>query len=237
MTPVSHDVKTLLAIFALVACRPDVEPAGSGEARGAPYPSREIRAEPIPSRGALDFDASRLPPGTRGKFASFDGDSFAVTIPPQNGKALTPRETFDEIVAPLMRAMGFEARVESMKIPSAGHVFQQLESRVPIENAVVIATLTSVHGTLFNRYRVTNAVRLSADAAKSAASRDLAPTTRADLVLLPHGSAADGSIALRYAYRTLLAARDNPARTWLAWIDAESGRILQLTPQFEDEQH
>jgi len=235
MTPVSHDVKTLLVILALVACRPDVDPAGRGEARGAPHPSREVRAEPIPSRGVLDFDASRLPPGTRGKFPSFDGDSFAVTIPPRSGKALTPRETFDEIIAPLMRAMGFEARVESMKIPSAGHVFQQLESGVPIENAVVIATPTSVHGSLFNHYHVTNAVRLSAEAAARAVSRDLEPSTRADLVLLPHGSAADGSIALRYGYRMLLAERDSRARTWLGWIDAESGRILQLTPQFEDE--
>jgi len=235
MTPASRDVKTLLVIFAFVACRPDVDPAGSGEPRAASERPREIRAEPIPSRGALDFNASRLPPGTRGKYPSFDGNSFAVTIPPRSGDALTPREMFDQIVAPLMRAMGFEARVESMKIPTRGHVYQQFESGVPIEQAVVIATPTSVHGILFNRYRVMNAVKLSAAAATNSVSRDLAPSARAELVLLPHGSAADGSIALRYAYRTLLAARDNPAHTWLGWSDAESGRILQLTPQFDQE--
>lgn len=234
MTPVSHEVKTLFLFFALVACRPDVGPAGGGEVRTS-QPPREIRAEAIPTGGALAFDPSRLPPGTRGKFPSFDGDSFAVTIPPRTGGMRTPRETFEETVAPLMRAMGFQARVESMKTPSAGYVFQQLESGVPIENAVVVVTPTSVHGTLFNRYRVMNAVTLSPDAAASAAFGDLAPLARADLVLLPHGSAADGSIALRYAYRILLAARDNPSRTWLGWIDAGSGRILQLTPQFDNE--
>lgn len=222
-------------MFALVACRPDVDPVGRGEARSAPQVPHEIRAEPIPTRGALVFDASLLPPGAHGKYPSFDGDSFSVTIPDRSGKTRTPRETFDEVVAPLMRAMGFEAHLGSMKIPGTGQVFQQQESGVPIENAIVIATPTSMHGTLFNRYRVTNAVRLSADSAASAASQDLAPPARSDLVLLPHGSAADGSIALRYAYRTLLTSRSNPAHSWLAWIDAESGRLLQLTPQFEDE--
>jgi hypothetical protein len=236
MTPGNHDVKILFLFFALVACEPDIDPLGRGEGQACgPQPRREIRAEGIPTISALAFDPSHLPPGTRGKFPSFDGDSFAVTIPPRSGKTQTPREIFDEVVAPLMRAMGFQAQVKSMKIPSAGYVFQQLESGVPIENAVVIAAPTSVHGMLFNRYRVTNAVRLSPDAAASAGFRDLAPSARADLVLLPHGGAADGSIALRYAYRMLFGTRDNTACTWLGWIDAESGRILQLTRQFEDE--
>jgi len=222
-------------MFALVACRPDVDPAGRGEAPSAPQQPREIRAQPIPVRGKLDFDASLLPPGARGKYPSFDGDTFSVTFSDRTGKTRTPGETFDEVLAPLMRAMGFEARLKSMKIPSTGHVFQQLEAGVPIENAVVIVTPSSMHGTLLNRYRVTNAVGLSADAAVSALPQDLAPLTRSELVLLPHGRAADESIAVHYAYRTLLAARDNPARTWLAWIDAESGCLLQLTPQFQDE--
>lgn len=233
---VSHEMTALLAgVLALVALRSDADPDGSAAAHIAPQPPRQIRAEPIGTRGALDADASLLPPGARGKFPSYDGDSFAFTIPVRTGASLTARRTFDDVVAPLMRAMGFGAHASSMRVPDEGNVYQQLESGVPIETATVVATPTSVHGTLFNRYRVANSVRLSPGHAAAAASRDLAPSSRADLVLLPYGSAADGSIVLRYAYRTLLAARDDPARTWKAWIDAESGRMLQLAPQFEKE--
>jgi hypothetical protein len=50
------------------------------------------------------------------------------------------------------------------------------------------------------------------------------------LVLLPYGSAPDGSIGLKYAYRTLLYARiaDKPAKgflSWMAWIDADDGKL------------
>ncbi|HEY3055796.1 MAG TPA: hypothetical protein VGK31_07695, partial [Thermoanaerobaculia bacterium] len=61
--------------------------------------------------------------------------------------------------------------------------------------------------------------------------------------LLPYGGARAASgeevAALRYAYRTLLFARVNSRQTrqpdnlsWMAWIDAQDGTILELTPQF-----
>lgn len=235
MTQASLDVKAALLMLGLVACRPDAVPAGTGEKEVPQERPRAIRALPIPVDGALEFDASLLPHGARGKFPSFDGDSFAVTIAPRSGDPLTPRRAFEEIVAPLMRAMGFASRVRSMTIPDEGQVYQQVESGVAIEQAVVVVTQASIHGTLFNRYRVMNVVRLSGTDAIDDASKDLSPLGRAVLVLLPYGAAPDRSIALRYAYRALLVSRDNAAHTWMAWIDADTGSFLQLTPQFEQE--
>jgi hypothetical protein len=226
-------VKTLLVIVVLVACRLDVDPAGRGEPRDSRPRFAPIRSEPIPQTGPLDFDRTRLPPGARGKFPSFDGDSFSITIAPPE-QARTPEETFESVVAPLMRAMGYGSRVQSMSIPDAGSVFQQMESGSPIESAAVIVGPNSVHGTLFHRYGVTNAVTLAASAALSA-QRGLTAVESPELVLLPYGATRDGRIALRYAYRILLAEEDARSRTWLGWVDAESGGMLQLVPQFDVE--
>ena len=153
----------------------------------------------------------------------------------------------------------FKADIERLRIQ---YVYRQLgDRRVPIEHAAVIATrfdgetVTSVHGVLFNRYRVTNEVKLSPNAAIDAGLQRLIDLGKfrpiyeqkrpepAELVLLPYGAARDASgdevVGLRYAYRTLLMA--NPPRgpqgpghylSWLAWIDADSGELLELSPQF-----
>lgn len=170
----------------------------------------------------------------QGKFPSFDGDSFSFKIPERCRMVLGPREAFCNHVAPLMRVMGFGSRIESIVIPDSGLVFQQTELGVPIETAVIVVTPTTVHGTLYKQYRITNVAKLSATAAIRAASQDRVPLGQAELVLLPDRGAAAG-IDMHYTYRTLLADRLDKARTWQAWIDAESGRILKLTPQFEEE--
>lgn len=220
--------------MAVVVGRADAQAPGAPTQEIWPPPGG-IRAPPLSARAPLRADPSRLPSAVRGKFPSYDGDSFAFTMPARSGDALAPRATFDEVIVPLMRAMGFEARVPSVGVPQSGGVFQQLEAGVPIETAAVIVTPTSVHGTLFNRYRLANRATMSSDAAIRASSRDLVSIDRAELVLLPYGNDADGTIVLRHAYRTLLAARGERSRTWRAWIDAEAGRILQLAPQFEKE--
>lgn len=299
----------------------------------------EIRAEPIPMGGTLAFDAARLPPGARGKLSSFDGDNFAVNIPPTTAGALSPAQVFDQTVAPLLQAMGYgdrlgeitlpdarpqgdrlptadlsglaretchevqgdqyqrfhavcQAMVEGRSNPVAERVFQlaygmsfaqfkadverpriqyvymQRVDGVPIEHVGVVAvrwegeSVTSVHGTVLNRYGITNTLRLSDVAARERGqeqvqrlpgiSRRPAQFDRqldqkgAELVLLPYGTGgndADGSpiIGLRYAWRTLLFAY--PARgpqrpgyllSWMAWIDADDGRLLELAPQFDN---
>ena len=66
-----------------------------------------IVPEPIPIKGALEFDKSQLPEGARGKFSSFDGDAFMVNIPPKVVGSLSADQVFDDIVKPLANAMGY----------------------------------------------------------------------------------------------------------------------------------
>ena len=317
---------TLMACLA-VACHPrrpiKVVP-GDDQTRALRNP---IVPAAIPTKGKLEFNASQLPPGARGKFASFDGDAFVVNIPPRVAGDLTAAQVFNDTVAPLVRAMGFGNRVGELtagspngdRLPRASlrgvatetckevagerekrfqpvcqalstgesnpvaeqviraaydmslaqfradferqrihYVFaQRAGQNVPIEHANIVAerndgeAITAIYGTIFNRYGITNAVRLSAEDAVGRGQEQVLKfrgVTRPEkipgrrqppvLVLLPYGSAPDGSVGLRYAYRTLLFAR--PANvtptyliSWMAWIDADNGSILQLAPQFD----
>lgn len=154
-----------------------------------------------------------------------------------------------------MSVAQFRADVER---PRIHYTFLQQVEKVPIEHATVVAerndgeTVTAVYGTIFNRYGITNAVKLSSDTAVDSGQAHVLKFKGMDqkrqdvrgpapvLVLLPYGSAPDGSIGLKYAYRTLLFANladDKPAKgllSWMAWIDAEDGKLLQLAPQFHD---
>ncbi|MFL5381668.1 MAG: hypothetical protein ACJ8GN_04020 [Longimicrobiaceae bacterium] len=328
--------KALLAtavLFALSACTTPSPGPVVGAPQADPQDSvrHEIGPEPIPITGQLRFDPAQLPDGTRGKFASFDGDNFAVNLPPRVAPPLTAHEVLDRTVVPLLRAMGYGERLGEITLPRdrpqgdrlptpdlAGlaaetckevegnpyqrfhavcramiegtsnpvaervfqlayglsfaqfkadlerpqivYVFTQRLDSIPIEHVGIVAarwegeTVTTVHGSLLNRYRVTNQVRLSPQtAADSGQARLLRlhgidprlelPRGPADLVLLPYGAARaeDGgpAIGLRYAYRTLLSAfpaggpqRPEDLLSWRAWIDAETGRLLELTPQF-----
>ncbi len=153
-----------------------------------------------------------------------------------------------------MSVAQFRADIERPRIQ---YTFLQQVEKVPIEHTTVIAerndgeSITSVHGTIFNKYGITNAIKLSPDAAVDAGQAEVFKFKGIDqkkpdgrgkppvLVLLPYGSAPDGSIGLKYAYRALLLAsvKDKPSMgylSWLAWIDAENGKLLQLSPQFHD---
>ncbi len=171
------------------------------------------------------------PAGTRSTVPPpYEGDRIAATFPARQS-VLTSKQMFDQVVAPLMRRQGLGALVGAMSVPSTGYVYQQRVSGIPVEHAIVIATSNSVQGTVFARYRVTNKASLSPSAATP---RDRT-AARADLVLYPAGNTSDGHIELRYAYRMLLADRDDPGRTWMAWIDADSGKMLNLAAQFTEE--
>lgn len=131
------------------------------------------------------------------------------------------------------------------------YTFPQRVGGVPIEGAGVFAfrregeSLSIVHGALFNLFVITNRVDERGRGAVLDTGRRLLKGKGDSglpellggepvLVLLPGGK---GRIqrgpevpALRYAWRTLLGA---PGRreSWIAWIDAGSGDILQLAPQ------
>ena len=65
---------------------------------------------PVPTKGPIDFNASLLPRGARGKFSSFDGDAFVVHFPPRVSGELTSQEVFAETIRPLVTAMGYGSR-------------------------------------------------------------------------------------------------------------------------------
>ena len=163
-----------------------------------------------------------LPAGT----AIYEGDRIQETFAARPG--LDTKQMFDRVVAPLLRRKGLGAVVPGMSIPPRGFVYQQRVNGVAVEHAGLIATPTSVQGLVFSRYRVTNARKLSSIAATP---RDRI-ALQSELVLFPAGNTRDRRMSLRYAYRMLLADRNERSRTWMAWIDAETGKTLQLAPQF-----
>lgn len=160
-----------------------------------------------------------------------------------------------------MSSAQFKADLERVRIQYA---YRQLVNNVPIEHSGVLAarwegeTVTTVHGSVFNRYVVTNQVRLKPQAAIAAGLKQLVEIKgvigldksrrqpeRSDLVLLPYGGAratgGDEVPGLRYAYRVLLfglvpitGTKQVERGSWLAWVDADSGQILQLIPQFAE---
>jgi hypothetical protein len=132
--------------------------------------------------------------------------------------------------------------------------FRQLVDGVPIEGAGAIASrregesLSTVHGTLFNRFAVLNRPARDSKAVLASGRRALGrwpgrwfgkglPRVVGELrlVLLPKGEGRlDGQRVpgLRYALRAVLAV---PAgQSWMVWIDAETGDVLDLAPQFDN---
>lgn len=153
----------------------------------------------------------------------------------------------------------FKADIERQRIQ---YVFRQHVEGVPIEHTGIIAsrwegeTVTTVHGAVFNQFVVANEVVLMPPDAAQRALQALAmvrgvvgvqadPPTRVELLLLPDGAVMQKQElialpALRYAYRMLIrGAIEVPGTpphaegaSWLLWLDAQTGRILQLAPQF-----
>lgn len=151
----------------------------------------------------------------------------------------------------------FKADIERQLVE---YYFLQVVKGVAIDQVGIVArlwegeTVTVVHGVVLNQFRITNKQSLTPESAVDRGIEVLlrlpgvqAPvTTPKDLrlVLLPYGRGrtSSGSLVpgLRFAYRTLLTAHfvpdaaSKPERvTWLAWVDADTGQLLQLLPQVE----
>jgi hypothetical protein len=319
-------VLAILVVCSLSGCHHTQPPPRTVPEEGETRSFRNtVTPEPVPTRGKLDFNPSLLPPGARGRFSSFDGEAFAVNIPPKQSGDLTASQVFADTISPLVKAMGYGNRLGELtagtpagdKLPKTDlsqlatqtcrevardeykryqpvcnalmtgesnptaervlglaygmtvaqfradierqriqYVFSQRAGNVPIEHAALVAqrndgeAVTTVHGTIFNRYGITNSVKLKPEEAVKAAQEQVlgfkgidpkggldVPRRRIELVLLPYGAAADGSTGMRYAYRTLLfakAVKRSGWLSWMAWIDAQSGAILELAPQFDD---
>lgn len=159
----------------------------------------------------------------------YEGDRIVARFPARPG--LTSRQMFDRVIAPLLRQKGLGMVIPSIAVPPRGYVYQQRIGGVVVEHAALIATPTSIDGLVFSRYRIANHRKLSSSAA---IPRDRI-ALRSELLLYPTASTTDGRMTLRYAWRMLLADRKNRSRTWMAWIDAETGATLASAAQFEGE--
>jgi hypothetical protein len=136
--------------------------------------------------------------------------------------------------------------------PQVSIAIRQAYAGVPVEHAGLVVAgiqgegVRTIHGVTIRRWRITNRrpARDTADV-PDAAYRALAAQTgvardelairvpRPQLVLLPDGNADASTIALRYAWRLPLRGRIGDAQIpFVAWMDAESGRLLKLVPQY-----
>lgn len=159
-------------------------------------------------------------------------------------------ERADEVIRNAY-GIGFAELKADFETPVLQYPFRQLAGGVPIEGAGFIASrqegksLSTVHGALFNRYVVMNRLdRYTEEEIVSAGLRALGKRlgneplpagSKPQLVAVPYGSGRlDGEEvpALRYAWRILLA-DPGEGRSWMAWIDAETGALLDLAPQFD----
>ena len=140
----------------------------------------------------------------------------------------------------------FKADVERLEIQ---YTFRQVDADVPIEHTMVTVTRwegqtpTAVFGSFLNSYDIVNRARLSRDEALRAGAVALAAqpgiervVERAaeagpNLVLLPYGTAPDGSAHLRYAWRmTLWAVWQTMKSQFVLWVDADTKDLLKLEP-------
>jgi len=115
--------------------------------------------------------------------------------------------------------------------------FDQYYKEIPIENTSMQVVWFSdegfiaISGRVFNKINIANSREFTAGQAKEAAegyvqkytkvSKDL--TSKPELVLLPYGE------TFLFAWKMDVQAVEGPYRVW---IDAESGKVLQLLPQF-----
>jgi hypothetical protein len=240
---------------------------------GAPLPTADLTR--LARQSCLEFaDIAKTTPGLATDcrvMAGYEAATPDIDADFQNGEGMTFAQ--------------YKAEIERRRIQYA---FRQTVQNTPIEHSGVFAsrwegeTVTLIHGSVFNRFGVTNQVKLTPAQAAGQVPKALSqvagtgPTpaqtpSPIELVLLPYGSAVDGSGAtvpgLRYAYRMLVfgtffetvtepggggtggigvipsAPRGSSqtcsngvcvtqiSASWLLWMDAETGGVLELVPQ------
>jgi hypothetical protein len=82
-------------------------------------PLASIETPPMTARRPLAVDPGALPAGARARFPAYDGDSFFVTFPENRP---SPENLREKVIAPTLRALGFEAGPEALREPPAGGV-------------------------------------------------------------------------------------------------------------------
>jgi len=302
-----------------------LRPAGPAASRDDPTPELP-RVDPPPIRAlpAPEPQLGLLPPGLQDMRVSASNESLQalhVTLRPHPAAAQSSQQVFDEVIRPLLSALGFQGGADAFQFPPDGvrqpamnlagaaqlaevqataapaargaqasaaldvlagrsapneqvnselrraegttadqfkadferpeflYPFAQVVEGVPIEHTALVAsrtdgqTVSSVSGTLLHFYVTTNRKPSKGDDPVSFGQRALRsmpglentqPVLQGDapaLVLLPYGNAANGSAALRYAWRMVLGVElSGLPVSFLAWVDADTARMLKLQP-------
>jgi hypothetical protein len=62
-------------------------------------------------------DPSLLPPGAHAQLPAYDGDSFFVSLPVQQVNTLSSSEVRDQVIGPILKAVGFERGMKGLATP------------------------------------------------------------------------------------------------------------------------
>jgi hypothetical protein len=138
----------------------------------------------------------------------------------------------------------FKAGIERLEIQ---YPFQQQDGGVPIEHTMLVASrwegqsVTTIFGTLFNFYAISNRVVIVESNAVAAGIQALGRArgieqvtciTAEDgphLLLLPYGANPAGITQMRYVWRMVLRADTVVgSSSFRLWLDAETGQILKM---------
>ena len=84
---------------------------------------------PLPEkRVLLNVDPKALPDGARAHFPAFDGDRFFVSLPVRQQGDLQTSEVYEKVIAPILKAMGFERGKKALGMPPSAGV------KMPVAN-------------------------------------------------------------------------------------------------------
>jgi len=126
----------VLAVMAMTAvmgfaagCPPNVEhprprPNPKQPRIGVEPPRVDVPGPVAKYRTPLQVDPGALPQGARAALPAHDGDPVFVSFPVRQRDALSSREAMAESVAPVLRAVGFEAGQKGLRSPPANGVPQ-----------------------------------------------------------------------------------------------------------------
>jgi hypothetical protein len=83
-----------------------------------------IDAPTIEERRPLPVDPTALPAGARAQFPAFDMDRIFVTLPPREQAVVTATQVRDQVITPILQAIGFAEGVEGLRLPPESGIEQ-----------------------------------------------------------------------------------------------------------------
>ncbi len=134
-----------LALAGLVAaCVPrrheghEPPPKTGRSQRLSPEPPRVDVPGPLTAdRPPLKVDPNALPQGARATFPPHDGEAFFVTLPVRRREAVNASEVLDNVVSPVLRAIGFQRGPQALRMPPAAGLKQPVGDFKGLGQAVV----------------------------------------------------------------------------------------------------